>query len=672
MKKKIPTSSYRLNLSKSFNFEKATKVLPFLKNLGVEMIYTNPIFERVLDSNNPYMIVSPLKIANELLGEKGFLSFAKECKKLSLQLMMDIVPNHMAANLENPWWRDVVEKKEKSKYAIFFDIDWEWGNGEIILPSSENIHARINYRRFFDICDMVGLNIQESEVYAAYFSKIKEYVSMGLIDGFRIDHIDGLKYPKEFLEKVSEDFPHLYIAIEKILPHGESLPKDWKCDGTVGYEFLYLIDQVLLDKDGEEVFTDLYEEYKEEEVDLVEIKISYLNHYLISEVNRFANIFSVEKENFLQFLSHFLVYRTYFDADAKRPKDLKAIEYAASFTTGTFFKEDILKRENREYLLKLQQILPAIYAKGFEDTYNYRYLRFTSLNEVGGEPNVFSISNQLFHQSIQNIFQNFPNSMHTLSTHDTKRSLDARMRIHCLAEIGKEYGDNLETWMKIVEPFESKRIMYFFFQTLIAISQDNLLKRITDYMIKSVREGKYYSDHLLADVEFEQKMKDWIEKVLNNKPFMSLFSPFKEKIVKAAELKSICALVLQIGLFGVMDLYQGEELLNANLVDPDNRREVDFEARKKAFEEKSSLKMEVIRKGLLFRSKYRDLILKGSYEPLQTKESQVGYIRKFENMEVCVIVNKFHLGRKAKQQIPIMEGELLFSEAMPFLISIKS
>lgn len=671
MKKKIPTSSYRLQLSRNFDFQKAIKVLGFLKELGIEMVYTSPYFEVVTNSHNPYMIVTPLKIAKELGGEEGFALFCKECQRLSLLHMMDIVPNHMAANKENPWWKDVIEKKEQSAFASYFDIDWEGGKGELILPGEIDIHAKINYRRFFDICELVGINIEDEDLYMMYFSKIKEYVENGWVQGFRIDHIDGLKFPKEFLEKIDQDFPNLYIALEKILQEGELISKDWKCDGSVGYDILFLIDQVLLDKGGEEVFTKLFAKYGEEDVDLSEIKISYLNHYLISEVNRFSNWFGVDKKNLLQFLAHFPVYRTYIDEDANNPIDIKAIQYAASFTEGNFFKEEILKKEHRETLLKLQQILPAVFAKGFEDTYNYRYVRLTSLNEVGGEPSIFSISNKRFHERISDIYNNFPNTMHTLSTHDTKRSLDARMRIHTLAEISEEFAENLEKWMGMVPSFESSRMIYFFFQSLIAISKENLQERITDYMIKSVREGKYYSDHLNPDLEFEEKMKLWISQVLADGKFMETFLPFKEKIVKAAEMKSICAIVLQLGLFGVMDIYQGEELVNANLVDPDNRRDIDFDKRIKVMSDGSSLKMNVLKQGLNFRIEFRELIANGSYIPLDTEENQIGFIRKYNDKELLVLVNKFPIKDPILQSSYITNRSSIFNEKLPFHISVE-
>jgi (1->4)-alpha-D-glucan 1-alpha-D-glucosylmutase len=665
MKKEIPVSSYRLQLSKNFCFEKVVGILPYLKELGIEMVYTSPYFERVKNSSNPYLITTPLSIAKELGGEKAFLLFCAECKKLSIQHMMDIVPNHMAASTENPWWKDVIENKQRSKYAPFFDIDWEGGKGELILPGALDIHAKINYRRFFDICEMVGINIENADLYEVYFSKIKEYVEKGLIQGFRVDHIDGLKYPKQFLEKIHVDFPYLYVALEKIVQDGELIRDDFKCDGSVGYDILFLIDQVLLDKGGEETFTKLYIQNREEDQSLARMKISYLNSYLISEVNRFSKAFGVEKENLLQFLANFPIYRTYVEEGEIHPLDREAIESAAKFTKGTFFKEEIFKGEHRESLIKLQQILPAIFAKGFEDTFNYRYVTLSSLNEVGGDPLLFSISNEKFHERIETIFDRFPNTMHTLSTHDTKRSLDARMRLHVLSEMKEEFLETFDRWKCMVTPFESSFLMFFFFQSFLAISDENIISRLTDYMIKVAREGKYYSDYLSINAPFEKKLKEWVFFVLSDKKAMESILPFKKKAIEAGKLKSLCALVLQMGLPGVMDVYQGEELSNANLVDPDNRRDVDFEKRKKALKDESSLKMDVLKKGLHFRKEHRDLLLKGTYERMETPGCQIGYKRCYEGKVLTVLINKY--GNKHFFQ----DTESIFPKNLPFHFSIS-
>ncbi|MCH9617398.1 MAG: putative maltooligosyl trehalose synthase [Chlamydiia bacterium] len=665
MKKEIPVSSYRIQLSQSFCFEKARCILPYLNELGIEMVYTSPYFERVKNSSNPYLITSPLSIAKELGGEKAFFAFCKECKRLSIQHMMDIVPNHMAAHPENPWWKDVIQNKSTSKYAPFFDIDWEGGDGKLILPGAIDIHEKINYRRFFDICEMVGINIENDDLYNLYFSKIKEYVEKGLVQGFRVDHIDGLKYPKKFLDKIDNDFPHLYVALEKIVQDGELIRDHFKCDGSVGYDILFLIDQVLLDKRGEELFTKLYLQNREEEASLVEMKISYLNHYLISEVNRFTKAFGVEKENLLTFLANFPIYRTYIDQGDIDPLDREAIEYAAKFTKGSFFKEEIYQKEHRESLIKLQQILPAIFAKGFEDTFNYRHVTLSSLNEVGGDPLQFSISNEKFHQRIETIFDHFPNTMHTLSTHDTKRSLDARMRLHVLAEIKEEFLKTFNSWKSIVVPFESSFLMFFFFQSLLAVSEKNNISRLSDYMIKVVREGKYYSDHLSKNAPFEKRLKEWVFFALTDKKAMEVILPFKEKVIKAAEMKSLCALVLQMGLAGVMDIYQGEELLNANLVDPDNRRAVDFERRKKVLKDRSSLKMNILKRGLHFRKEYRELLQKGSYEKMVTPNHQIGYKRCYKGKVVTVMINKY-----GNTPFP-PNKKSIFPEDLPFYVSIS-
>lgn len=670
MKKKIPVTSYRIQLNRNFCFDKAIEILPYLRRLGIEMVYTCPYFERVSGSENPYLLTSPLKIAKELGGEEKFEEFCKQCRRFSILHMMDIVPNHMAADPQNPWWRDVIEKKQESEFASFFDIDWEGGNGELIGPGCIDIHQKINYRRFFDICEMVGLNMEDRTLYELYFSKIHDYVDKGYIQGFRVDHIDGLKDPKEFLFNIHIDFPKLYIALEKIVQDGEHIRSDMLCDGTVGYEMLFLIDQVLLDGSGKETFTKLFNKYKDEEPDLSQIKISYLNTYLASEVSRFTRLFNVDREELLLFLSNFPVYRTFVDRQRVTKEDKKAIDYAASFTKGDFFKQEIYKQEHREALMMLQQILPAVFAKGFEDTFNYRYVTLASLNEVGGDPLQFSISNEKFHKRMIDIYRHLPNTMHTLSTHDTKRSLDARMRLHILAEISVEFNEHLTSWIGMVPPFESSFVMFFFFQNLIAISSENIISRMSDYMIKAMREGKFYTDHLKPNIEFEARLKEWVFFVLCDKAFLKVFNPFKEKVAEAALLKSMSAIVLQSGLFGVMDIYQGEEMENANLVDPDNRRDIDFTARKKALTDHSCLKMDVLKTCLHLRKKHKALVQKGSYVPIATKDHQIGYKRVYENRELVVIVNKHHFGKKGKRLITYKDMKSMFPSDLPFFVSI--
>ena len=667
MKKKIPSSSYRLQLSKDFDFLQAKNILPYLKELGISMVYTSPFFSVVKGLNNPYMITSPHAIAKELGGEGGFVAFCSECKRLGLMHMMDIVPNHMAASKENAFFWDVVEKKRESKYADYFDIDWEFGKGDVVSTSENNIHAEINYRRFFDICEMICLNMEHDEVYQWYFSTIRTFVEKGMVQGFRVDHIDGLKYPRQFLEKLTDDFPGLYVVLEKIVQKDEMIRENFICDGSVGYEMLFLIDQLFVNKDAKKDFDHIYQKYREEDPDLAKIRIDYLNRYLISEVTRFSSYFGVEKEQLLQFLAHFPVYRTYVENDAVDPLDKEAIEYAASFTTGTFFKEDIIKK-HREDLIKLQQILPAVFAKSYEDTYLYRNVMLCSLNEVGGDLGTFSISNEYFIQSMKRIYKRFPNTMHTLSTHDTKRSLDARNRINVLSEM--DFSSYVEKWMNLVPSFESTRIMYLFFQTLIAISDHDEKKRVIAYMIKACREGKYYSDHLAPNLDFEKSLTTWIKQVLVCKEFMDAFIPVKEKVVLAAKKKSLCALVLQMGLFGVMDVYQGEELDNANLVDPDNRREVDFPLREKRLKDRSCLKMNVLHTGLLMRKENMDILQKGTFEQVKTRSDQIGYRRRLGNKEIVVIVNKSHYGKNYGKEVAYKQIPSIFGNNQPFGIFI--
>jgi (1->4)-alpha-D-glucan 1-alpha-D-glucosylmutase len=679
MLKQYPASSYRLQLSDSFTLHDATALIPYLKSLGIEMVYTSPCFEIVKGSCNPYMVLSPHKIAMHLGGEKAFVEFCMTCQKHGMMHMMDIVPNHMAASKENPWWKDVLEKGQDSKFAHFFDIDWERCEHIVPLDVEGNIHEKINYRRFFDICDMVGLNIHHDDVYEEYFKKVAEFVEKVYVQGFRVDHIYGLKRPKAFLDRLHKDFPTTLVYLEKILQDGELLRPDWKADGSVGYDCLFLFDQVLLARRGEKAFTSLYLQYAEENpVDLPKIKVSYLNKYLISEVNRFAKWFNIEKKELTSFLSYFPNYRSYVTEEEVDELDKEAIQQAAKQAGSSFFLEKVFEKLYRNSFMKLQQILPAVFAKGFEDTFNYRYLRFTSLNEVGGKPLLFGLSNEEFHKKVKNLAEKWPYTMHTLSTHDTKRSLDARMRLHTLAEIPQRSVHSIKKWMSVLPAFSSDTTRYFFLQSLLAMSEEDRTERITAYMIKSLREGKYHSDHLTPNLAFEKELTSWIRSALACEEFLVDFTAFKKEIEEAARVKSSAALVLQVGMPGVMDIYQGEELDSANLVDPDNRRPVDFALRQSLLHTpQEPLKMLVLRKGLHFRRMYRDLVLQGEYEPLPSEEGRIAFTRRYKKHAMTVQVNKYHIGDLSLPPPQVPPGEIdIFTEenrtSFPFSISIKA
>ena len=739
--KYIPISSYRLQLTKKFTFQDAIKILPYLKTLGVEMIYLSPFFQIEKDSLNPYKILTPYEVDSQVGGKKGFESFCSALTKHHMTHMIDLVPNHMGASVDNPWWFDLLKFGKKSKYAQFFDIEWEAGNGKIIIPflhdgskiikkgeflyvddkkyplkpgtenlsledilSSQNYqlihwkltHKKINYRRFFDISELVGIKMEDPNLYDLYHKTIFRWIKEGKVQGLRIDHPDGLLNPSAYLKKLNRDCKNLYIVCEKILQSGELLRPDWKAEGTVGYDVLNTLNTLFVNPKSEKQFDKIYQEFTGDKKDpqqlLIDLKRSYIKKYLESEIEIISKKIK-EKEKLIELLAHFPIYRSFVKTKGKE------IESADE----TLFKNAkfLLKDENRKALLRIQQLMPAVFAKGFEDTFLYRYNRLIALNEVGGNPTQFGMEIGKFHQINQKRSTHFPHSMITTSTHDTKRSLDVRMRIAVLSLIPKRWEAKIGKWRQLNGPFIDCNIEYFFYQTLIGFWPDDkqksyltYRKRLIDYMIKVVREGKHYTDWVEVNENYESDLIKFINKVLDNELFWKDFYPFNEEITLYGMYNTFSSLILKLTLPGVCDFYQGEELWRYDLVDPDNRQDVNFQSRAKLLEEintfpdqktllnwfsmphNAKLKMYIIHKGLQIRNQEKDLFIDGKYIPLETKdENTVAFIRKKGNREILVITPRFYipnppledLSKKLSGFIDIFTND----ESTPLPFSIK-
>jgi len=309
MRRNIPISTYRLQLTKQFPFKQAEALLPYLQSLGVDMLYCSPYFKTEKDSLNPYKIVSINAINPELGGKKAFTKFLQKLQQHQLSHMIDFVPNHMGACLENLWWRDVLQYGKDSLYAGFFSIDWDRYAGKImlpilsdgskmqkqgkglqiddkLLPLAENTdhlpvaemlskqhyilchhketHRKLNYRRFFDIADLVGLKMENPQLFALYHQSLFEWIKEKKIQGIRIDHPDGLFEPRKYLVQLRKHTKKLYIICEKILQQGEDLCSNWPVEGTVGYEMLNLIDGIFVQTSAEKKIDAIYTKFTKE------------------------------------------------------------------------------------------------------------------------------------------------------------------------------------------------------------------------------------------------------------------------------------------------------------------------------------------------------------------------------------------------------------------------
>lgn len=516
----------------------------------------------------------------------------------------------------------------------------------VICPSSQ-VHSRVNYRRFFDIADLVGVNVEKNQVYQAVHEKIKRWVWEGKIQGLRIDHPDGLLDPKGYCRRVRKDFYSKYIVLEKILEQDEVIDKSWEVDGSVGYDMLNVVNSVFVNPVKESQFTKIYQEFtgnqQEPDTVLFEARRGYIQKYLRSEIQRFSKkIQAIDKgltleetqTELVEFLTHFPVYRTYVQGD----EVVKGIRGGSKLYTKPY----------RSILLKLQQIMPATFAKGFEDTFLYRYNRMVALNEVGSNPKEFGISVEKFHKLVEMRTNAYPHSMIATSTHDTKRSEDVRMRIAALTSFGDLWEEKVFEWRRLHGEFLDRDAEYLFYQTLIGIwpttppkkrEVESLVKRLKEYMVKAMREAKIHTDWMDVNIDYERELQSFIQKVIETKhsKFWDSFYPFLQKVALVGEEKSLSLMTLKLTLPGVADFYQGNEDFRFDLVDPDNRRLVNFaQLAKFARTNTASTKFNLIKRWLHKRQSNPNLFLDGEYIPLESPPDRISYKRRHNKTEIII------------------------------------
>ncbi len=479
----------------------------------------------------------------------------------------------------------------------------------------------INYRRFFTINDLICLRMEDQKVFDTYHSFIKELCDAGMINGLRIDHIDGLFDPEGYLHKlrqlVGDDF---YIVIEKILEAEEKLPGHWPAEGTSGYEFLAVANHILTDSKNREEFEEEYNEIAGDlpaYEDLVhEKKLFILKERMAGELHNLWEILKEKnllpdeelqkeekyKEALSAFLAGFPVYRIYPNSFPLTSLQLKLIDeafYKAKENLQGYNQElkhlkDLLTGENDKdlaqslyFLQRCQQFSGPLAAKGVEDTAFYIFNKLVSHNEVGDSPENFGITAEEYHKKMLERKKNFPFAINTTATHDTKRGEDARMRLNVLSEIPQEWFSKVEEWKKINSPYKKNapddNEEYFIYQILIAAmpfkEEKDFLSRTNDSLRKGLREAKVNSNWGEPDEKYEQEIFDFVQNILNDKNFRKSFDPFFEKIAAFGAIKSLSQILLKLTSPGIPDVYQGTELWDLSYVDPDNRRPVDYNIR---------------------------------------------------------------------------------------------
>jgi len=703
---RIPVATYRLQFHGQFRFEDARTLVPYLSRLGISDLYASPILQALSGSLHGYDVTDPSRLNPELGTAAEFNALTLTLEENEMGLLLDIVPNHMVMSTENPWWWDVLEKKQNSPFAAFFDTDW-LNFGGVTGKST-------GHRRFFDIGDLIGIRVEEEEVFQATHALVLRLVREGKVTGLRIDHIDGLYDPQQYLFRLQQHMmpegeearglPDFYVVVEKILASGEPLPAEWPVFGTTGYDFLNMVNLLFVDGEGVRALDEIYSRFIDSTVSFADIvyqkerqvieelfsgEIGALGKYLAHLAHQHRSTRGLSTRELTRALAEVTaclpVYRTYLTASGPSPQDKVHLEHAIQEARrrNPFIKVEVLdflrrvlyldfpdwlsvlgREEWLRFVLKWQQLTGAIMAKGYEDTALYNYNRLISLNEVGGDPGSAGLSVAEFHNLNLVRLTQWPHTLNATSTHDTKRSEDVRARINVLSELVDEWEKHLERWaewnhlkkQKVKGLFVPEPNMeIFLYQTLIGAWPMNeeevpdFKERLRACLLKSAREAKVHTNWLSPDTDYESALMAFTDSVLeesDRNEFLKDFLAFKKQVAYYGAFTSLAQVLLKITSPGVPDFYQGTELWDFSLVDPDNRRPVDFARRvdylngiiqTEAWDnqvliqqlldswEDGRVKLYVTYRALNFRKFWSEVFTDGQYIPLQVVDHRQGY-----------------------------------------------
>ena len=781
--KTVPRATYRFQFNEHFRLTDALALVPYLHELGISHVYASPLFKAGAHSNHGYDVCHFGELNPEIGTEEDLEKLVTALRAYDMGLVLDIVPNHMGISTgANPWWQDVLKNGPASRYAGYFDIQWEPRDpklrGKILLPilgdhyasvlkrgelklqqdngapmlhyfenkfplapdsvprdlSLEKLNSdhhalndliqkqnyslafwgegdlKLNYRRFFAVSTLAGVRIEDENVFSDVHSLLKHWLKKNWLDGLRVDHPDGLRDPKTYFDRLRQLAPHLWIVVEKILQPEEGMPRDWPVQGTVGYEFLNQVNGLFIQPENEKALEDFYFDFTGEPMDsgkmVHEKKRLVLETLFITEINRLLEmlvqiaarrqahqVFPREhlREALIEFAACFPVYRTYArpEEDFASEGDLLYVQEAASIAKKTRrdlspalfeFLTDLMLLVSRgdaedEFVARFQQLTGPAMAKGVEDTTFYCLNYFLSLNEVGGDPGNFGVNEDEFHEFCLKQSKSSPHSMLGSSTHDTKRSEDVRARLNVLSEIPEEWSAAVLRWSKMNEPyrknhFPDRNIEYVLYQTLVGawpISPERLLA----YVDKASCESKQHTDWNHRNAQYDEALKNFTTAVVNNQDFIKDLESFIATVKEAAQVNSLAQTLIKLTAPGAPDIYQGTEIWDFSLVDPDNRRPVYYELRKRLLAEAKSAspeeawsrrdeglpKLWLIQKTLKFRAQHEDLF-NGNYEPLyshgENAENVVAFIR---GGGMIPVVQRFMRSRKGElPALPLPEG----------------
>ncbi len=845
-------ATYRLQLNSGFTLESARAIVPYLARLGISHIYASPVLRSRPGSTHGYDVVDPTRLDPELGSDTSWSALIAELRAHGMGMVLDIVPNHMGVGADNPFWDDLFANGPASRYATWFDIDWNTParglKGRVLIPIlgkelSEAIESNeialvleagrfriiyfdhsfpldpatvpavldqalaalppdvaptdfdelssirvalsalpprltvsaalverrqknapellrrlealanrsrgvqraldtaartfasgiegrarlralldaqvyalvfwrraaheINYRRFFDINELVALRMEDPVVFGATHRRIIQWVKNGELDGLRIDHVDGLRNPRDYLERLNaavrqvlarSDVP---IFVEKILSARERLRAEWPVAGTTGYEFLAQLDALFVSPDGRSQIERTYRDFlgiRRPELDFHEVavrgKAFILRGSLASDVQRLARLLAPLarrdprtrgltrpqlSEGIVLLIARLPVYRTYMEAGALEihEADRAALERAlAEVSTDALMRLPLLslfrdiflgdiaalgderRAERDAFVLRFQQVSGPATAKGIEDTALYRYSPLLSLNEVGADPGgELRDAVGYFHDANIERCTRWPRTMLATSTHDTKRSADVRSRVNVLSEIPGDWAAQLARWERAHRSLKVRvrdrlapdaQMRYVLYQTLVGVwparepsapERDALRGRVSEYARKAAREAKARTSWTDPDEEYERALASFIHSLFDSPDFLAELRAFVATIAATGAWNAVARTVLHLTSPGFPDIYQGDELWNYSLVDPDNRRPVAYDARERLLADldvmspsgdisqtpvpidltvidSDTVKLAVIRNLLRARRDHEALFAHGSYRPL--------------------------------------------------------
>ncbi|MFB7614581.1 malto-oligosyltrehalose synthase [Kitasatospora sp. NPDC056181] len=673
-----PSASYRLQLQPGFTLRDATAAVPYLAALGVSHLHLSPLLEASPGSTHGYDTVDHGRIGEQLGGEPALRALAAEAHRHGLRLIADVVPNHMAVpvpeQLNQPLWH-VLRDGPDSPYARWFDIDWAAqpgppdapDRGRVLLPLLGDrlgavlgelavdgdvlryhdhvlplrpgtaglplpellarqwyrlawwrlARTELNYRRFFTVNELIAVRVEIPEVFEATHGVLLRLHRDGVLDGFRIDHPDGLADPRGYLRRLAEATGGAYTVVEKILTGDERLPADWPCAGTTGYDALRRIDGVLTDHAGACRLAGRYEHHVSGAALTSEpcadphpavaaarrgrADMTGPRGELAAEVERLVRlavrIGAAEpahadhapwqlRDALQRVLTGFPAYRPY--ARPGEPAPAVSAEQLAAALDGSADPSDRLVAElalgrlgtgpeKDEFCVRFAQTAAAVAAKGVEDTAFYRWNALLSLNEVGGEPARPGLHPEDFHAWCHYVERHWPATMTVLSTHDTKRSADARARLAVLAEQPDAWAAEAAAWSTAAGPGGDRDGDWLLWQTLVA-AWPITPERLVTALLKAAREAKLSTSWTSPDAGYEQALADRARAVYGNPGLFPRIEGYVRMLAPYARSNTLAAALLHLTVPGVPDLYQGSEEPLYTLVDPDNRGVVDLGA----------------------------------------------------------------------------------------------